>query len=516
MSECEILFVKDISFFFFSFQAKHIFELHEKLCPGANDHDVGVQLSCDGVKETNSTSVSLDVYSLKMTNCKTVYPFRLVRQIGKYRKVDNKVQLQKAVNDIVENEKKIHNFLADNPKRSLARLSLSHSSYHPCEYCFARGVPIRLSNKTRITWPPSTAEGEPRSRDKILDIINNMDNLHPPERKGILGRSIFLDVPNFDYVRDIPTEYLHSVCLGVVKKTVSLTFSVGENRPRRTERRLSAPSEFNALMSTVKTPREFPRRARDLDFAVFKGVEFRNIAIFYFGLVLDCIEEGNQERELWLYLAYKIRACVIPSDEFRYVALSDVEMCCKRFYRIYEHLFGKINCTYNTHVVCSHLTEMRARGPLTETSTFVFESFYGEMKNCFVPGTNSPLKQILQKVLLKRNIAPHCCKIPLHFSDHETSLQNDTIFYIWQYNQHNMYKIKEIIDDEHLLCQNIKKEKVTFEEAPELKWEKVGVYKNPIVDEDTEFVIEKKNVSGKLIIVHDLIITCPNNVLREK
>ena len=473
----------------------------------------------DGVSETKSTSVSLDVYSVKMKNCKCIYPVRIVRPLGRYRGLDNQEQLQIFLNDIKSQDKHVCQFLADNQKRSTALNSLGHASWHPCEYCFARGVPLKTKtadgkNKTKITWPASTAGGEPRTREKIEEILENIDNLGPRERKGVVGPSALLELPNFDIVRDTPCEYLHSTCLGVVKRTVSLTFSVGESRPRITKRKLSDPSQFNALMLKIKMPKESSRRARELDFAVLKGAEFRNISIFFFPLVIECIEEGEEERELWLCLAYMVRACIVPTEEFRYVNLNVVEMCSKKVYQLYEKLFGAVNCTYNTHTVFSHITEIRAHGPLTETSAFSFESFYGELKTCYVPGTPSPLKQAFQKVLLKRAISRHCCEIPITYSSKESGLQNDTLIYIWKYNKHNMYKIVDIMEDV-LICHKIVKTECSFEDA-DLPWKTVGVFEYGEIDETEYIEIEKEEVSGKVLYVNDYLITCPLNILREK
>ena len=478
-----------------------------------------MQASLDGVSETKSTSVSMDVYSVKMKNCKAIYPIRIIRPLGKYRGLDNQEQLRIFLDDVTSQNKHICQFLGDNQKRSTVLNSLGHASWHPCEYCFARGVPLKTKTadgkkKTKITWPASTAGGEPRTREKIEDILENIEHLGPQERKGVVGPSALLDLPDFDIVRDTPCEYLHSMCLGVVKRTVSLTFSVGESRPRNTKRKLSDPAQFNVLMLNIKMPKESSRRARELDFAVLKGAEFRNIAIFFFPLVIECIEEGEEERELWLCLAYMVRACIVPSEEFRYVNLNVIEMCSKKVYQLYEKLFGAVNCTYNTHTVFSHITQIRAHGPLTETSTFSFESFYGELKNCYVPGTPSPLKQAFQKVLLKRKISHHCCEIPISYSAKETSLQNDTLIYVWKYNQHNMYKIVDIMEDV-LICNKIVKTECSFEDA-DLPWTTVGVFEYGEIDE-TEFIeIEKTEVSGKVIFVADYLITCPLNILREK
>ena len=169
-------------------------------------------------------------------------------------------------------------------------------------------------------------------------------------------------------------------------------------------------------------PREFSRRARDLQMSVYKAAEYRNLVLFFFPLVIQCIQRNAKERNLWLWLAYMVRSCILPSNEFHNFNTDVVNGCCVNFYKMYEKLFGLKNTTYNTHIVYSHLIEIRAHGPLTLTSAFPFESFYGELRNCFVPRTNSPLKQIMQKILLKRKLSHHVCQKNILYSSHETCL----------------------------------------------------------------------------------------------
>lgn len=192
---------------------------------------------------------------------------------------------------------------------------------------------------------------------------------------------------------------------------VELTFDVSSVKQKRTtKRKLSSPSSFNVLMLTLKVPRESSRRARSLDFAVMKAQEFRNISIFFFIIILDCIEESAKDRKLWLLYAFVIRACILPSKEFQQINLGDINMYCRQLYKLYEAPYGPHNGTYNTHVVFSHLLDMREQGPLTQTSAYSFENFYGEIRNSFVPGTISPLKQIMKKVFLKRKLISHSCE----------------------------------------------------------------------------------------------------------
>lgn len=79
---------------------------------------------------------------------------------------------------------------------------------------------------------------------------------------------------------------------------------------------------------------------------------------------------------------------------------------------------------------------------------------------------------------------------------------------------HVMYKIVKVKDD-ILVCQKQGRYPTTFPEMPNLNWAQVGVYKRGALSPEL-IQIKKEDVSGKVIIVKDLLMTCPNNVLREK
>ena len=498
-----------------------------------------------------------------------MYPLKIIRPIGKYR-LNQQVHFDDFLTDLCSNNLHICCFIGDNPKRAFARFGKAHASYFPCEYCEAMGqllhnedkglkikkaclqrqknIVLRKISEAResndedevqtltsvlksvndsiknmnkkhnnIVWPASTQNGSPRTTEKVLAIVEKIENndiLSHEEAKGISGRSLLLDIPYFNYVDDSPVEYLHSVCLGVVKRTTELTFNVGENRQRNTTRKLSLASSFNALMAQILSPREFSRRARCLDFAVMKGQEFRNLILFFFILVIDCIEEAAQERRLWLLLAYMIRLCVLPNNEYETVDSSVLKYCGEQFYKLYEQLFNVRNCTYNTHVVLSHLKKIRVHGPLTTTSAFGFESFYGEMRHSFVPGTLSPLKQILQKVLIKRTIGTHCCKPSIYYSTKETAYESNCYIYTFLQNEYSFFKINSI-NENTFECFKVGKYQAHFPETPTLNWAKVGVFQAGGISEETS-IIDRRNVAGKIIRVKNYFLTCPNNVLEEK
>ena len=542
-------------------------EIQERNCPLTKNPYRPIQISSDGVNECKSNNATLDVHSIRFKDCRVVYPHTITRPLRGY-KLDDRKYFDNFIRDLCESGCLIKQFIGDNLKRAFARFALNHASLHPCEYCFQKGSSFKvcdketkkqletlktnkeklinqiqaleaseesgtkeenlaglitllnhvntaikeLNRKTHVVWPASSANGELRSKAKFLNIVNSLNDLTKDEKKGITGKSILLNLCYFDFVLDIPCEYMHSTCLGVVKRLIEMTFIVGMNRTGK--KKLCDPKIFNMLMRMIKVPREFPRRVRELDLSVMKAAEMRNIILFFFPVVIECIPDQPEERKVWLMLAYMIRACCIPSKEFQNINLQFLSSICKAFYNKYENVYSVRNCTYYTHVVGCHLLDMRTHGPLTPTSAFGFENFYGEMRNAFTPGTPSPLKQILTKIYLKRNLSKHTCRPIITYTDYDTSLECNTLIYTYRLQTYHVYKIVEITGDE-INCVPLITEEQEFEDTPNIVWENVGVFK--FKEEGTETKqIRLNDIAGKIIKINDLLITCPKEILEEK
>lgn len=116
------------------------------------------------MSESRSTSVSLDVYSSRLSNCQTVFPHKIVRPLGSF-KIDHQAQLTHFLCDLIENNEDIEQFIGDNPKRATARFCLCFSASYPCEYCFEKGVRFQLK-KGSIT----TQKQLQQIREKIKNI----------------------------------------------------------------------------------------------------------------------------------------------------------------------------------------------------------------------------------------------------------------------------------------------------------------------------------------------------------
>ena len=515
---------------------KDVKRIRDKVCPSKSTM---VQLNLDGVQESKSSVVSLDIYSIAFNKCRSIYPLKIIRPTNKF-KINEQDEIAKVLRDINANELFIYCGIFDNPKRSVVRCAKSHSGYYACEYC---ECPAKLlitdilsadntkkRKKTQLVWPYSTRKGKLRTVNAIRNIANRIENEGPidkHEAKGITGKSHFLEQPFFNFIKDLPAEYMHLTCLGVTKRLVEMSFIVGENRDQLTKRKLSDPDLFNLLIRLVQMPREFGRRCRNLDFAVYKAQEFRNLTLFFFVLVIQCIEpEYTDEIKLWLYFAFAVRACIIPNSEFRSVPDKVISDACDSFYQLYERLFGEKNCTYSVHVVGSHLIQVRGTQPLTFRSAFKFESFFSEMKNMYVAGTMSTPKQILENCYMKRAVEHHTCEKTIFYDAKKSpvpgkaflpGLENNSLIYIDdEQDNHNMYEITKVENNNSFTC--VKKGKFEYksELIPNLNWSQVGVYKEGPTVTEQQITISRDEICGKVLKVDNYLITCPNNVLQEK
>ena len=336
------------------------------------------------------------------------------------------------------------------------------------------------------------------------------------EKEGVIGYSPLMDYPGFDFIKGVPVDWMHQICIGVIKKMLPLTFQVGDTKRRATKRKLSSPKLFNDIMQKQKVPKEFSRRGRNLDLKVMKAEEFRNLILFFFPIILACIDgqSDTNERNLWLVMAFQIRAYVLPDTEYENVCQIQLEYCCNRFLTLFEEIYGARHASYNVHMMC-HLKQVRERGPLTNTSTFATESYYSEMRRSYVAGTASTGKQLLQNAFIKRQLPHRKCHKNIIYHPKDTRMSCNKYFYVFQNNAYTFYIIKEICDDGAYKCVRQGRRQYKPAENSHLNWESVGVFLISAIDESEEKKFYKNEITGKAIVVMNFIITCPSNVLKE-
>ena len=121
-----------------SVKFKDVLKIHRLINP-RHQQDVSqitVDLSCDGVADSKSSSVSMDMYTISFPECRTVYPLAAIRPNDK-SSIQFQDEFKVVIDDLKANNVNIRNVLADNPMRALMRNCKNHASYFSCEYCRA-------------------------------------------------------------------------------------------------------------------------------------------------------------------------------------------------------------------------------------------------------------------------------------------------------------------------------------------------------------------------------------------
>lgn len=366
-----------------------------------------------------------------------------------------------------------------------------------------------------MVFPPGVGKSTLRTNSTFRATCVKIDEMdgdghNPEETNGITLCSPLLKLPCFDMVCGLPTEYMHLVALGVVKKVLSLLLGIRKDGglPKNKQKALV---DLNKSLRAIRTPSEFSRRTRDLKLAHWKAEEYRNMLLFFFPCLLPHLE-SKDERTLWLLLVFAVRAYVLPREEYKSIQrFIDVPTVVNRFYGLFHKLFKSKGCSYNIHVF-SHLPLLHQHGPLTSTSAFRFESFLAVLKDSFRVGTPNVTKQIFENLFLSMAVKKHSCRPSLTFKAQATARSDDTLL-----RANNNWYICVLKTHEGVLCKALNTEPAYFEMDNEVAFNfgHVGVYCDLGISDDAEQLIFVNDISGKGIRVAEYIVYCPYNVAFE-
>lgn len=144
-------------------------------------------LSLDGVSESKSSTVSLDVYSIKFKGCKDIYPIKIIRPLNKAY-IDEIKQLSSVISALIASQLIIQALIADNPKRAFIRNSLQHSGRHSCEYCFESGMLFTGTSGEEIVSFLKNIEEQKKELNQQIELLEETNDIMQIETlKNIIG-----------------------------------------------------------------------------------------------------------------------------------------------------------------------------------------------------------------------------------------------------------------------------------------------------------------------------------------
>jgi len=158
--------------------------------------------------------------------------------------------------------------------------------------------------------------------------------------------SILNNIPGFLPISKTPLDYMHLVCLGVVKKMILLWIK-GPLRVRLNGKAKNKISHL-LLLNRSCTPKEFVRKPRSItDVKHWKAVEFRNFLLYTGPVVLRYILKNDiYNNFLTLHVAMTIVSC---SNLCQGYFLNFAEALFNNFVTSFQVLYGTEYLSHNVH-----------------------------------------------------------------------------------------------------------------------------------------------------------------------
>ncbi|XP_067229733.1 uncharacterized protein [Chanodichthys erythropterus] len=269
--------------------------------------------------------------------------------------------------------------VCDTPARAFIRGVKSHTAYHGCDKCHQTG--IRKSN--RMTFPEVNARR--RTDDSFRQATDEEHHIqHSP-----------LTEVGIDMVTCFPYDYMHLVCLGVMRRLLDLWISTtGPLYCRISSSQASIVSDrLLALRNYI--PSEFARRPRVLaERCRWKATELRQFLLYtgpvvLRGILQPQIYDNFMLLSVGVYILASPQYCMELNDFAKTLLVSFVEH--------FGLLYGEEFLVYNIHGLVHLSDDVKVHGNLDLISAFPFENFLGKLKK-LVRGPLNPLTQVIRRL----------------------------------------------------------------------------------------------------------------------
>lgn len=298
-------------------------------------------------------------------------------------------------------------FACDAPARSFLKRCVPHNSYYACERCEVKGKYLG-----RVVYSDLNERGRTDS-----DFLSQ-------KQIGHHNGTSELALAGMGLVSDFLLDYMHLVCLGVVRKLLvtwrrgPLPHREGSQFVLRVSERLISlrphiPSNFN------RKPRSF----LELDF--WKATEFRLFLLYVGPVVLRGILSSEKYNH-FLTLSIAIRILLSNNRNFYNYARELLRVFVSNTIVLYSEEF----LTYNLHSLLHLADDALKFGSLEKINSFPFENFMQTIKS-MLRSKNHHLAQIVRRISERDFVAMK----PLHQINYKLRLCKNSAGNIYQLGQ---------------------------------------------------------------------------------
>ena len=343
---------------------------------------IQIMINIDGIPLWKSSPISFWPILARVVNSNDKRPFPVSIHCGRGEPKCVVSYLEKFVDELLLLERegllfkrkhyivKLLAVVCDTPARKFVKRTKGHCGEGSCDRCIQAG---RSDGVGR--WIFEDLNSKLRTNESFRAQTNKN---HHHDRSP-------LEQLNLDMVRSFPLDYMHLVCLGVVRKLLFLIAGELSTEEKTTfDDRLA---EFNNRCSS-----EFARRGRPLrDLNRWKAVEFRYFLLYAGPIVLKgLISEEQYNNFLLLHTAISL----LVSPSLNRILVEFSRGLLRNFVFQFGEIHGKSKLVFNVHSLI-HLADDCDffEAPLDSFSCFPFENYLGYMKG-LLRGRRFPLAQI--------------------------------------------------------------------------------------------------------------------------
>lgn len=278
--------------------------------------------------------------------------------------LNNLVQNGISVGDVVLTVS-VGSFICDAPARAFLKCIKGHNAYYACERCIIKG---RWNG--RVVFSLNDDRNTPLRSEASFNNFEYKD--HQIDISPLINAGIGISC-----IKSFPLDYMHLVCLGVVKRILSFLKS-GPRQCRLSGQQLDILSgKLSALNG--KMPREFARQPRSLYYLDrWKATELRQFLLYTGPLVLRSVV-SNQVYKHFLSLTVAMSILLESDEDFRNEHLSYARELLKYFVKTSEMVYGDTFVSYNIHSLI-HIADDVEIVSLNELSAFQFENHLQKLK----------------------------------------------------------------------------------------------------------------------------------------
>ncbi|XP_026829221.1 uncharacterized protein LOC113562841 [Ooceraea biroi] len=357
--------------------------------------ELKLDFNTDGCNLDKSGTVHIWPIQCRIVNIQCTKPIVIGIYKGSQKPHDANIFFEKFVADIIRiisnggiiccGNKipiRLRSFIADAPARAFILNHRSHVS--TCSKCKVCGV----YTEGRVVF--SGIDHAPRTDEeynRCLDEDHHKD-----------GKSALSSLP-MGMVSQVPFEYMHLVCLGVVKKLLSAWIHGKYSRlSKLSARSISIICERLNILR-VYCPSDFARRPRSLDvYSKFKATEFRQFLLYTGPVVMyGLLDERVYKHFLFLHAAIRVLVSKSPSSQH----LRFAELALQKFILRCKSLYGPTFHTYNVHGLVHLTDDVERLGSLDSFSAFPYENNMSMFRK-YCRKLGQPLQQFFNRMAEKR------------------------------------------------------------------------------------------------------------------